>query len=111
MISALLQTLANFGFDVTALNAAFNSALSAIQVGSGGLGSLGSEGLKGILGQNAMTVFSQGGLIDTLSQSFSNLTGLDDTSKSIIISAMIDAVTSIVGSGSAQAAVNAIVGA
>ncbi len=111
MVSALLQTLANFGFDVTALNAAFNSALSAIQIGSGGLGSLGSEGLKGILGQNALSAFSQGGLLDLLSQSFTNLTGIDDEGKAIIITALVDSVSAIIGSGSATAAMNAITGA
>ncbi len=110
MISALLQTLANFGFDVSALNAAFNTALMSIQNGGSGLSSLGRSGLSGILGGSASSL-GQGGILGILTQAFTDITGIDDAGMAAIFTGLYDAVSSIVSSGSAQAAMNAITGA
>lgn len=111
MISVLLQTLANFGFDVSSLNAAFNSALASIQSGAGNLSSLGSTGLSGILSQSALNTFNQGGLFSLLGQAFTNLTGIDDTGKSAIITALLESVSALFASGSAASAIGVITGA
>lgn len=90
MLNALLQTIANLGFDGSAINDAFNSVLSTIRAGD--LSSLSGIG----------NIFT--GII-------SAFTGANVSDVSTILSTLINSMVEILGNASTTALLSNITGA
>lgn len=90
MLSALLQTIANLGFDESAISNSFNAILATIQ--NGDTGSI--DGLSGIFT----------GIISVI-------TGLNSADISTVISSLVSSVIEMLSSDSAATVLSTITGA
>lgn len=90
MLAALLQTIANLGFDAQAVNNAFNAVMETIQTGD--TGSL--EGLVGIF-KGILSI----------------ITGADIADISLILSSLITSVIEMLSSSGASTVLSTITGA
>lgn len=90
MLSALLQTIANLGFDASAITNAFNSIIATVQAGD--TGSL--EGLNGIFT----------GILSVI-------TGLSAADITTVISSLISSVIEVLSNDAASSVLSTITGA
>ncbi len=90
MLQALIQTLANLGFDATAINSAFNAVIATIQAGD----TKSLEGLSGIA-TGILSIF----------------TGVSATDISSVIGSLITGVIDVLSSSGASSVLSTITGA
>ncbi len=90
MLSALLQTIANLGFDASAISNAFNAIISTVQAGD-------TSSLSGIAG-----IFT--GILSVV-------TGLSAADITTVISSLISSVVEMLSNDSAASVLSTITGA
>ncbi len=90
MLNALIQTIANLGFDSTAITEAFNKVIETIQNGD---------------------MSSLAGLMDVVTGVVAALTGASSADISAIISSLVSSVVAILSDDTTNSVLSAITGA
>lgn len=90
MLSALLQTIANLGFDASAVSNAFNAIMATVQAGD-------TSSLEGL-----------GGIFTGI---LSIITGLSSADISTVINALVSSIIELLSSDSATSVLSTITGA
>lgn len=90
MLNTLIQTIANLGFDESAITSAFNRVISAIQQGD---------------------TSSLSGIMDIFTGVVSGFTGLDAADISAVISSLVSGVVAILSDDSTNSIISTITGA
>ncbi len=90
MLNTLIQTIANLGFDESAITSAFNRVISAIQQGD---------------------TSSLSGIMDIFTGVVSGFTGLEAADISAVISSLVSGVVAILSDDSTNSIISTITGA
>ena len=90
MLNTLIQTIANLGFDESAITSAFNRVISAIQQGD---------------------TSSLSGIMDIFTGVVSGFTGLEAADISAVISSLVSGVVAILSDDSTNSIISTIAGA